>query len=95
MAYGFDSAGNQIPDTDPEWGIDAVLVYNVESRAYTYAGREPYNSDFGLDLLRFEGLEGRVRRSLGQVQGYQLRRVRLRRQAPTLIVEALLAGQGA
>ena len=93
MAYGFDKDGNQIPDIDPVWGIDSVLVYEVESRAYSYPGQEMYNPVYGIDLLRFNGLEKRARASLSQIHGYNLTRLRVRQTAPVLNVEAFLRSQ--
>ena len=93
MALGFDVNGNQIPDIDPEWGLDSILVYEVESRAYSYPGQEMYHPEYGIDLLRFEGLEKRARASLSQIHGYRLNRLRVRQEAPTLIVDALLRSQ--
>lgn len=32
-------------------GIDPRLWMGIQARAYTYAGREPFNPDFGLGLV--------------------------------------------
>ena len=93
MALGFGANGEVLPDIDETWNLDSLLVYNVNARARTYAGRELYNPEYGIDLLRFTGLEQRTRVSLRQINGYRLRNLRVRRVAPQLIIDALLQSQ--
>ena len=78
-----------LPDTDPRNGLESDFVYAINSRAYTAHGREMGNPDFGIDLLRSEGLQARARTSLNQIPNYELARLGLRRVPPELIVDAL------
>lgn len=99
MAVGPD--GNNAPAFTSD-GIPYQFWLEVQTRIYTYAGREFNNPDYGLglvDALRFPdpGIEGwrrRLRRSFQQleVQGYEYVMGDVRRAGNSLIFDVTIDG---
>ena len=75
MSAEIDAMGADLPDyidrADTDGPVDADLVYAVRSRAFTQAGREFYDPQFGFEAYLLDaGLLRRQNVSLSRVPGW-------------------------
>ena len=95
--------GNNLPDYTND-GVPSKFSLEVDSRIYTYAGREPFNPDYGLglvDALQFPnpGIAGwrrRLQRSFQQLEalGYEYEMGDVRYAGGRLYLDVVIDGVG-
>ena len=99
MSSEIDARGADLPDRiggpNIDGLVDADLVYAVRSRAFTQAGREFYDPEFGFEAYLLDaGLLRRQNRSLSRVPGWDYATQSVVSDGRRLAVRVLMTPEG-
>lgn len=90
--------GPTISHVDPDLldgDIPSLLIYQVQSRAYTQIGREFYDPAFGFEAYRLDaGLIRRQDASLSRIHGWDYERGTISSDGRRIAVDVILRGGG-